>query len=163
MKTEFPDIDAIADRWLSCWRVSENIYSKLPKQEQLDRAVLVFMAQELDDDDDEHPKPAVIAATVAAMNRAKTHSKEAITKATKRAFNVKDPAFFDRADTRSKRISLVAFPFLFVIASYLVVRDTDWFYSFSELRIITMLFIVSAIVSPALALTKLSDWINGTR
>lgn len=163
MKTEFPDIDAIAERWLSCWGISEKIYAKLPKQEQLDRAVLVFMAQELYEDDGEHPKPAVIAATMAGVTRARTHSKEAVEKATKRAFNVKDPAFLDRADTRAKRIALIASPFLFVITCYLVVIDTDWFYRFSELRIITILFIVSAIVTPALALTKISDWINGAR
>lgn len=68
-----------------------------------------------------------------------------------------------RADTKQKRLCLVATPVAFSIALWLLIRDTHWFYYFDEIKFITVLFVTLSITLPVVSLSRLLDWVEGTK
>lgn len=155
---DFPNMEAIGNRWLSCWAMADRLYSKLPKQEQLDRALIVFLAQEMEEDDRRHERAVVIGATLAAITRTGTHSKEALQASFNRTMAPQKTKLLDRANTRAKRLALLAFPFFAVVALYRWAQDLDhyrWEPSLSFL-----LFTMASALCLLIAFTRLGDWLR---
>ena len=65
---------------------------------------------------------------------------------------------FDRADTKAKRIALLAFPFLTVITLYRWAQDLkhyEW-----EPSLSFFIFAMASAMCLLIAFTRLGDWIN---
>ena len=65
------------------------------------------------------------------------------------------------ANTIQKRVCLAVFPVATAVALFLLIRDTHWFDYLDEIRLITVLFTITSIALPVIALSSLLDWING--
>ena len=155
----FPDLEAIGARWVSCWVMTDRLYSGLPRPEQLDRALVVFLAQEMEEDNGDHERPVVIGATLAAVTRTGTHSKEAIQASFNRIMAPPKKKFFERANTRTKRLVLLAFPFFAVTTLYRGVQDLDHYRWEPSLSF--FLFALASMLCLMIAFTRLGDWIEG--
>jgi len=154
----FPDLEAIGNRWLSCWAMADRLYGRLPKPEQLDRALVVFLAQELEEDDGEHERAVVIGATLAAVTRAGTHSKEALQASFNRTMAPRKTRLLVRVNTRAKRLALLAFPFFAVVALYRWVQDLDHYHWEPSLSF--LLFTMASALCLLIAFTRLGDWLH---
>lgn len=61
-----------------------------------------------------------------------------------------------RVDTRPKRIALLAFPFLAVIAGYRLDRDVDYY---GDPSLSFFLFFMASVLCLLIAFTRLGDWL----
>ena len=105
-----------------------------------------------------HDRATVIGATLAAITRAGTHSKEDLQASFNRTMTPRKTKLLDRADTRAKRLALLAFPFFTVVAIYRWVQDIDhyrWEPSLSFL-----LFTMASALCLLIAFTHLGDWLR---
>lgn len=66
-----------------------------------------------------------------------------------------------RADTKQKRLFLAATPVVHVVALWLLIRDSDWFNYFDEIRFVTTVFVTASVALPVAALTRILNWIDG--
>lgn len=153
----FPNLDEIQRRWVACWDMDSRLFKNFPASEQLDRSLVVFLARELEDDDNAHEKSAVLGAALAAVTRSGTHSKEALQSSFSRIMAPPKKRFIDRADSKTKRLFLVATPVVWLVTIALVIRDVD---ASDYLHFTTILLIALSACLPIAAFTKVTDWIN---
>lgn len=66
-----------------------------------------------------------------------------------------------RLNTKTKRAIIAATPVFFVVAVWMLILDTDWFSSFSDIQLATIIFVVASIAMPITALSGILNWIAG--
>lgn len=139
--------------------MAQHVYGdSLPAAERLDRALAVFLAQEIDEDEGEHDKVTLIGATLAAVTRTGTHNKAALKAASVRLLQPKPPRLLERVNTRAKRVALTIAPFLAIVALYRLAQDLDH-YSW-EPSLSFFLFTAETALCVLVALTRLGDWLK---
>lgn len=67
---------------------------------------------------------------------------------------------FNRADTRAKRVAILAFPFFAIIALYRWVQDTDGYW---EPSLSFFVFAAASVMCLFIAFTSLGDWMNASK
>lgn len=168
MISPFPDLAAVADRWRKHWALTQRIAPNLSRQDQLDRSLTAFLAQEIEDDNDEHEKLLVLHTTLAGVICAGTHDRIAIELAAERLFKSAKSStahtlgrwvgsILGHLDARYKRIALLFFPFLAVVDGFLLARDLDHFRWEPSLAFVLFLMLASGCL--LLAFTRLGDWV----
>ncbi len=153
----FPDFEAVGERWRRHWKIAAMA------GEGLDEALGYFLFTELQDDGGAHSKSEVLFFTMTAVSRAGTHSEDTIKAAIERAMEPQKKEgvarrTLSRADTRFKRIALVAFPFFAVACIFRWYRDVNYSGDFPS-ALFVLLFMASGLCL-LLALTKMGDWLN---
>lgn len=139
--------------------MTENIYGSLGSNERLDRALAVFIAQEIEHDDGANELTIVVASTLAAVTKTGTHSKEALRQSASRLLAPKKTKLIDRVDSKIKRIAILAFPFFAIVAMYRWAQDIDHYRWEPSLPF--MLFTMASVFCLLIAFTKLGDWLQG--
>ncbi|MDR2209383.1 MAG: hypothetical protein LBE22_10495 [Azoarcus sp.] len=74
-----------------------------------------------------------------------------------------DISFINKADTRLKRISLIAFPFFVVATLFRFSKDMGYRWDIDDVSLTTALLIMASVLCLLIAFTRISDWINGDK
>ena len=77
-------LDEQMQRWHRCWEEAHRLLVGVSPAERLDRALAAYIAAELEEAPNDQPKTTTIGLCLAAVTRAQTHSKEAVTAAVER-------------------------------------------------------------------------------
>lgn len=161
-KDYFPDLGAIGKRWVLCWDIAFANLDNLSREEMLDRALLAFIADEVEQDNQEHHKAVVIAACLTAAIRTQTHTEKTFKASFDRLFNPEKNqsknAIAEKVNTKAKRKALIASLILTIPSVYKLQQDLGR--SGDGLTLITLLITLAATVCGIFALTNVLDWIN---
>lgn len=80
---QFPDLERSQARWQDCWATAQDVLSDMGPAERLDRALAVFLQDEISDWSEQEPQ-VVMAVALTAVSRSGTHSEPALKASAKR-------------------------------------------------------------------------------